>query len=180
MTFMAPTPPPPASPIARAMAYLGYALLLAAPPTLGTAAILAAVLAYALNDGAAPLIRSHHRFQIRIFWSSLALYAAAGALALSALMDGVRAPGPGPRFEASPEAHTIAWRPNSPPTLEPAQWDGFHYSLRLGRWRWSRRARLEGFGASVLLGAALIWSIGAPIWGAARLASGRPIGHRRG
>jgi uncharacterized membrane protein len=163
--------PPQPSPFARWMAFLGYALLLLAPPTLGTAAVLALILAYARRDGALPLIRSHHQFQIRIFWISLALFVASGAFFLAALFATLSAPPPVMRIPRSVHAQTIAWRPQAV--------QGFSYGFRSQGGRWSRRARLEGGVAAVLFGSAVLWTFGAPLWGASRLASGRPMGHSR-
>src|SRR4051812_33502526 len=81
------SPPRVPSPVARGMAFIIYGLLFLALPTLGSSAVVALILAYARRDGALPLIKSHHRFQIRIFWIGLAMGAAAVALAFSAMMD---------------------------------------------------------------------------------------------
>ena len=62
----------PPSPFARGMAYFAYFLLLAAVPTFGSSALIGLIVAYARRDGAGPLLRSHHQFQIRIFWISVA------------------------------------------------------------------------------------------------------------
>ena len=78
---------PAPSPLARGVAFVVYGLLFLAAPTLGSSGVVALILAYACRDGAAPLIKSHHRFQIRIFWIGLAMGAAAIALAFSAMMD---------------------------------------------------------------------------------------------
>jgi hypothetical protein len=169
----------PDTPFARGMAFAAYFLLLAALPTAGTGAILGLVIAYARRDGASPLIRSHHQFQIRIFWIGVALAVAALALGASAWFDAWRAPLTPHHFhiEQSPDARTIAYHPGADDAyLQPARiysWWGYESPALPGL-----RARLESYAAMATILAAGLWGILTPLWGAARLASDRPIGHR--
>src|ERR1700761_9234177 len=78
----------------RGVAFLAYGLLLLAIPSFGSSAIVALILAYACRDGAPPVVQSHHRFQIRIFWIGLALGAAAIALAMAAVVEAGRSAPP--------------------------------------------------------------------------------------
>jgi hypothetical protein len=180
MTAVPQTSPDPSTPFARGMAFAAYFLLLAALPTAGTGAILALIIAYARRDGSTPLIRSHHQFQIRIFWIGVALTVAALALGASAWFDAWRAPLTPHHFhiEQSPDAHTIAYHPGAD--------DAYLQPVRIYSW-WGYdspspaaglRARLESYAAMATILVAGLWSILTPLWGAARLASDRPIGHR--
>lgn len=169
-------PPPVETPFARSMAFAAYFLLLAALPTLGFGAVLGLIIAYARRDASTPLIRSHHRFQIRIFWISVALATAALAFGAGSLIDAWRAPSAPPiRIERSPDAQTIRTHPSRTPSrpIEPIAFYSWSYQTS----RPPHRALLESYAAMITLAVAGLWSIFAPLWGAARLASGRPIGH---
>lgn len=179
--------PPVASPFARGMAFLGYGLLLLALPSAGTSALLAVILAYARRDGSGPLIASHHRFQIRIFWIGLALAAASAILAASAFSDAVRWPSAPLRIPVSPQAQTVAYipgvdRPGSLPSprIQSADLQVFTYHFGDTPLKWRPRALLEAYGSMILFALACLWSLGAPLYGALRLASGRPMGHSPG
>lgn len=161
----------------RGLAFAGYGLLLLALPSVGTSALLALILAYALRDGSAPLVASHHRFQIRIFWIGLLLLIVAAGLGTAALMDAVR-PAPAPlRIPVSPHAQLIAYAADQPAPRQ-AGVQVFSYGFGRRAFVWRTRALLEGYGAAVLLAFAVLWSLGAPLYGAVRLASGRAMGHR--
>lgn len=177
----AATPPAP-SPFARGMAFLIYGLLFMAIPTLGSSAFVALILAYARRDGAAPLIRSHHRFQIRIFWIGLALGAAAIALAFSAMMDaGPSLPAP-VHVPRSPHAQLVSYRVDEPvpPREEQADLPAFRYHFTTRALNWRTRSMLEVSASGLLFVFACLWGFIAPLYGAARLASGRPMGHSAG
>jgi uncharacterized membrane protein len=167
--------PPLETPFARAMAFAAYFLLLAALPTFGFGAVLGLIIAYARRDASTPLIRSHHRFQIRIFWVGVALAAAALALGASAGIDAWRAPAPRPlHIQRSPDAQTIAYRPGDEPRRpKPAAF--YHWSYESPGM--PQRAILEGYAAMATVAVAGLWGIFTPLWGAARLASRRPMGH---
>jgi uncharacterized membrane protein len=177
---MTAVPPSPASNLqptsfSRGMAFLGYFLLLGALPTLGSSALIALVLAYARRDGAAPLIRSHHRFQIRIFWIGLALTVAAVALGFSAWLSAGEPPTAPFHIPHSPDAQAVAYHPLSDEVgLQPAALYSWSYGFERGV---GTRALMEGYAAMISIAMAGLWSIAAPLWGLVRLASGRPIGH---
>ncbi len=169
-----PTPGSPA-PVSRALAFLAYGLLLLGFVTAGTTALIGLILAYALRDGAPPLTRTHYRFQIRLFWIEAALIVAALALFVSAFLDAGRSPPPPLHVPLSPHAQTIAYRPGA--AFEPAEFEGLTYTFSARSLTWRTRALLEGYGAAVTAGFAIVWGLIAPLYGAMRLASGRPMGH---
>lgn len=178
MTAVPPTAQAEPTPFASAMAFSAYFLLLGALPTFGTSALLALLIAYARRDGSGPLIRSHHRFQIRIFWIGLALVVAAVALGLSAWSHSWRPPIEPHHFriERSPDAQTIAFHPGADSvSAEPAAF--YNWSYQMPASSLGRRAMLEGYAAMATILVAGLWGIFTPLWGLVRLASGRPIGH---
>jgi hypothetical protein len=183
MTSASPTSiayPAVETPFARGMAFAAYFLMLATLPTFGFGAVLGLIIAYARRDASTPLIRSHHRFQIRLFWVGLALVVAALALSASAWIDAWREPVPRHfHIERSPKAQTIVYSPN-----DGAAWarPAAIYSWNWGDWQTHRlqptgRAALEGYAAMVTVLLAGLWGIFAPLWGIVRLASRRPMGH---
>jgi hypothetical protein len=157
------------------MAFLGYFLLLGALPSLGSSALIALVLAYARRDGAVSFIRSHHRFQIRIFWVGLALTVAAIALGASAWLSAGEPAPPPLHIPHSPDAQTVAFHPAGE-GAEPRSAVFYSWSYGFDRGV-GVRAVLEGYAAMFSIAMAGLWSIAAPLWGLLRLASGRPIGH---
>jgi uncharacterized membrane protein len=174
--------PPAPSPLARGMAFAIYGLLFLALPTLGSSGLVALILAYAGRDGAAPLIRSHHRFQIRIFWIGLAMGAAAIALGFSAMMDAGPSLPPPMHIPRSPDAEQVAYRADAPlhPVEDRVDGPAFRYRFSTRALNWRTRSVLEGSASGLLFVFASLWSFIAPLYGAARLASGRPIGHHAG
>lgn len=81
----------------RGVALTAYGLLFLSPFMLGAPAIAGFALAYAHKDEAHSLMRSHYRFQIRIFWTTLvclvigvALAVGAGGIAIGAVYHFVR------------------------------------------------------------------------------------------
>ncbi len=175
---------PPASPLSRGLAFLGYGLLFLGLPTLGTSALLGLVLAYARRDGASPIVASHHRFQIRLFWIGVAMSAAALVLGVTAVADAGRAPVHPHRIPVSPHATLISWPADEPPLVSPADLGDdlprFTYRFQSQALTWSTRALLEGYSAAVLGVFSVLWAFGAPLYGAARLASGRGMGQSPG
>jgi hypothetical protein len=164
------------------VAFLIYGLLFLAIPTLGSSAFVALILAYARRDGAAPLIRSHHRFQIRIFWIGLAMGAAAIALAFSAMMDAGPSLPPPMHIPRSPQAELVSYRVEEPGQAreERADLPAFRYHFNARALNWRTRSVLEGSASGLLFVFACLWGFIAPLYGAARLASGRPMGHSAG
>jgi uncharacterized membrane protein len=124
----------------------------------GVPALATMALAYAHKNDSHLLVRSHYRFQLRIFWTAvlfavLAIGSAvtAGGLAVSKLIEFARAhlPGVGAAMD---QAHVGSWS-----------------------------AQIAGLLliAAVTLGVlALIWTLVASLFGFLRLVSNRPIGHQ--
>ena len=184
------TAPVTPSPFARVMAFAPYALYLLGWLTVGATSLIGLIIAYARRDGSPPVERSHHRFQIRLFWIAIALGAAAVGLAGAAMGDqfsGQRwQDDPAPfHIPRSPHAQTIAYHPSDAPYLD-AQADreeeftprSFTYRFTNHGIRWRTRPLLEITAAGVLASFMVLWSLIAPIWGMVRLASGLPMGHR--
>lgn len=71
---------------ARSIAYINYALLLAAIFFAGVPAIAAAVIAYSRREDAAEPVASHYGFQIRIFWVAFTLAMCAAASFVGAMI----------------------------------------------------------------------------------------------
>ena len=145
---------------------------------------LALILAYARRDGADPIMRSHWVFQIRIFWIAFALTLAGGAMGFSAVVDWARQAPPPMQGEPAPDGQQgggmlipVAYTPPAGESLStrPAAWS----------YRFSEtgpikgKAKIKGVLALILLIGAIAWTFIAPLFGALRLASGRPIGHSR-
>jgi uncharacterized membrane protein len=136
---------------ARNIILVNYALLFASIFFAGIPGLIAVVIAYAQRRGAPPALRSHHQFQIRIFWIGFALTLAAGLCGLAALLLGI-----GALVEFT--------RVNG--------WDGmgpFHIDVS--------RLSLDGTVVGLSAAAAgftllsMFWLVAAPAFGAMRLAS---------
>lgn len=142
---------------ARNLALVNYGLLFAAVFFAGVPALIAVIIAYAQRDETSRTLRSHHDFQIRIFWIAFALTLAAGICFLAAIVNGIA--------ELFQFTRVNGWE-----SLETIQID---------------LSRLTIDGAMVGLAVAsvvltflsAIWLIGAPAFGFIRLASDRGIGH---
>lgn len=141
---------------ARNLALINYGLLFASIFFAGVPALIAVIIAYSQRDEAPPSIRSHHDFQIRIFWVAFALTMAAGACGLGALISGV-----GELMEFT--------RVNG--------WDGFStINIDLSRLAIDGRMVVLLVTAVVLSLLAGVWLIAAPAIGFIRLVSARGIG----
>lgn len=142
---------------ARNLALVNYGLLFAAVFFAGVPALIAVIIAYAQRDEAPPTLRSHHDFQIKIFWVAFALTLAAGICFLAAIVNGV-----GALLEFT--------RANG--------WDTFD-TIQIDLSQLSIDGTIVGLVvASIIftfLGA--VWLIAAPAFGFIRLASERGIGH---
>jgi uncharacterized membrane protein len=143
-------------PAERLAALVNYGLLIAAPFTLNSLGLLAMFIAYTRRGSADPVARSHFDFQIRRYWMDLLLVALGFVCAAGALAAG---------FGAAIEGGMAAFGVGLP-----VHYDAVHI----------------GLGAVVLLVLwAVLWAIGllgllfGSIYGALRLASGRPAGKRR-
>lgn len=141
----------------RNLALLNYGLLFASVFFAGVPALIAVIIAYSQKDQAPADIRSHHDFQIRIFWVALATTLIAAASVLGVVMGLV-----GELFEMS---RAQGWR----------QWDDVRIELR----DLSIDTGVVLMGASAVLFSAItwLWLIIAPAYGAIKLASARPMGH---
>ncbi len=141
---------------ARNLALVNYGLLFAAIFFAGVPALIAVIIAYSQRDEAPPALRSHHDFQIKIFWVAFALTMAAGACGLGALISGV-----GELMEFT--------RVNG--------WDGFsNINIDLSRMVIDGRIVSLMVAAVVLSLLAGVWLIAAPAIGFIRLVSARGIG----
>ncbi|MFN3524074.1 MAG: DUF4870 family protein [Phenylobacterium sp.] len=146
-----------ASDTARNLALVNYGLLFAAVFFAGVPALIAVIIAYAQRDEATPTLRSHHDFQIRIFWVAFAMTLAAGICFLAALVNGLAA-----LMEFT--------RANG--------WDSFD-TIQIDLSRLSIDGTIVGFVVASLVLSFLtaVWLIAAPAFGFIRLASERGIGH---
>lgn len=141
---------------ARNLALVNYGLLFASIFFAGIPALIAVIIAYSQRDEAPAAIRSHHDFQIRIFWVAFGLTMAAGACGLGALISGV-----GELLEFT--------RVNG--------WDGFStINIDLSRMVLDGRIVSLLVAAVVLSLLAGLWLIAAPAIGFIRLVSARGIG----
>lgn len=142
---------------ARNLAYINYGLLFASLFFAGVPALIAAIIAYSQQDEAPPTIRSHHKFQIRIFWVAFALAVAAG---LSFLGVVIRVTG-----EVFEFTQITGWdtHDNVKLDLSNVTLDGTLVAL------------LTATGLFSALGG--VWLVLAPAYGFVRLASERGMGH---
>jgi uncharacterized membrane protein len=140
------------------VALAGYVLLFISVFMFGVPALATMALAYAHKNDSHLLVRSHYRFQLRIFWTAvlfalLAIGSAvtAGGLAVTKLIQFIRdqLPGVGAAMD---QAHVGSWS-----------------------------AQIAGILviAAVTLGMlAVVWTLVASLFGFLRLVSNRPIGHQ--
>jgi len=73
----------------RNLALLNYGLLFASVIFAGMPGMVAVVIAYSQRAAAAPAIRQHYNYQIRIFWIAVILTVVAALSALAAMAIGV-------------------------------------------------------------------------------------------
>jgi uncharacterized membrane protein len=73
----------------RSLAMLNYGLLFCSIFFAGVPALIAVAMAYAQKSKAPPLLRSHYRFQIGLFWSGFLLALIAGALFVTGLVTAI-------------------------------------------------------------------------------------------
>ncbi|MEI9891495.1 MAG: hypothetical protein WDN45_14125 [Caulobacteraceae bacterium] len=112
----------------------------------------------------------------------MALAVAALALGSAAMLSSAWDPPPPPlHIHRSPDAqtisyHSIVFHPGQDSLrAEPAAFYSWSYHSPGPGVGW--RTRMEGYAAMATMAMAGLWGSGAPLWGLARLASGRPIGH---
>jgi len=141
---------------AKSLAMVNYGLLFAAVFFAGVPALIAVIIAYAQRDNTPPAIRSHHDFQIRIFWVAFSLTLAAGVCFLALLLLGLSS------------------------LVEFSQVNGIHGwdTVTLDLSRLTVDGTMIGLivGGIVLSSLSLIWLVAAPAFGFIRLASERGIG----
>ncbi|WP_374570194.1 hypothetical protein [Phenylobacterium sp.] len=142
---------------ARNLALVNYGLLFAAIFFAGVPALIAVIIAYAQRDECDPKLRSHHDFQIRIFWVAFALTLAAGICFLAALVSGVA--------ELFQYTQANGWDTLGEIRIDLSQLtiDGAIVGLVVA--------------SLVLTFLCAVWLIAAPAFGFIRLASERGIGH---
>lgn len=141
---------------ARNIVLVNYALLAASIFFAGIPGLIAVAIAYAQRGEAPPRLRSHHQFQIRIFWVSFVLTLAGGICGLGALMLGI-------------SALVDFTRANG--------WDGMGpFGLDLSRLALDRTVLGLTGSAIALTFLSAVWLVAAPAFGAMRLASEQGIG----
>ena len=137
------------------VALAGYVLLFVSVFMVGVPALEALALAYAHKSDTHLLARSHFRFQLRIFWTAILFLALAlGSVVVSVLVGG------GWLFRLL--AHAIAQSGSG--------------ASHLSAWTGGIAALLFGC-AFFLVGLALLWTLGASLFGFLRLLYNKPIGH---
>jgi len=142
---------------ARNLAFINYGLLFASIFFAGVPALIAAIIAYSQQDEAPPTIRSHYKFQIRVFWIAFGLALAAGLSFLGVVI------------RVTSEVFQFTQLPG---------WD-VHDNVKLDLSNVTLDGTLMALLASSALFATLggVWLILAPALGFVRLASGRGMGH---
>ena len=153
---MTRTPISSSHPAERLAALVNYGLLIIAPFTLGVLGLAAVMVAYARRGHADPVTRTHYDFQIRRYWMDLVLVGLGFICGSGALAAGF-----GAAIEGGMAAMGVRF---------PVHYDAVHI----------------GAGAIFLLVAWLVlWAMGllgllfGSLFGALRLASGRPMGKTR-
>lgn len=142
---------------ARNLALINYGLLFASIFFAGLPALVAVIIAYSQRDEAPSQLRSHHDFQIRIFWVGFALTLLAAASVLGAAIGLV-----GELVEAS---RTEGWR-----NLDDIRID-------VSRLSFGGTVVLMGGLAAIFSFLTCLWLAAAPAVGFIRLASERGMGH---
>lgn len=142
---------------ARNLAFINYGLLFASVFFAGVPALIAAIIAYSQQDQAPQTIRSHYRFQIRVFCVAFCLALAAGVSFLGVMI------------RVTSEVFQF--------TQVPA-WD-VHDNVKLDLSTVTVDGTLIALLASSALFSALggLWLVLAPALGFVRLASERGMGH---
>ena len=146
-----------ASESVRNLAFINYGLLFASVFFAGVPALIAAIIAYSQQDEAPQTIRSHYKFQIRVFWVAFCLALAAGVSFLGVMI------------RVASEVLQFTQVPG---------WD-VHDNVKLDLSNVTLDGTLIALLASSALFSALggIWLVLAPALGFVRLASERGMGH---
>jgi uncharacterized membrane protein len=142
---------------ARNLAFINYGLLFASIFFAGVPALIAAIIAYSQQDEAPPTVRSHYKFQIRIFWIAFGMALAAGLSFLGVVV------------RVTSEVFQFTQIPG---------WD-VHDNVKLDLSNITVDGTLMALLVSSALFSALggVWLILAPGLGFVRLASARGMGH---
>lgn len=186
MTAVPPTatpaaPPPPApqaDPDRGALtAFVGYGLLFISLFTGGLSGFIAMILAYDRKGQSGPVPATHFAFQLKIFWICFILCAAAGALWIGGLFSLLTHPPlPRPVVPGEPDTQLVsiadAW-------LRPADMRTWSYRFDWAPAPLPPMALFQARLGAACMGAGVLLSWIAPIYGLARLASGRPMGRPR-
>jgi uncharacterized membrane protein len=142
---------------ARNLALINYGLLFASIFFAGLPALIAVIIAYSQRDEAPLAIRSHHDFQIRIFWVGFALTLLAAASVLGAAIGLV-----GELFEASRDEG----------------WGNLgDLRIEVSKLTFDGTVVLMGGLAAIFSFLTCLWLAAAPAVGFIRLASARGMGH---
>ena len=158
-------------------AFIGYGLLLASLFTGGVSGFIAMILAYDRAGQSGPVPATHLRFQLKIFWICFALTLAAGALGIGGLFSLLGSqPLSHPDFHGQPDAQLVRI---SDPGLVPAALQTWSYGFELHEGRLPLATTLQMMAGALMLAGAVLFSWIGPIYGAIRLAAGRPIGQLR-
>ena len=143
----------------RNLAYLVYGLLFFSVFFAGAPALVAIAIAYARRGDVSPLVASHHRFQIVIFWVAMVLAMVAGLCVLGALGSLIA-------NLARSVSHERSWSLDS-------------FSLEVSDLHLPVATITFGVGAMIATLLTGFWLVIASVFGALRLASGRAIGQSR-
>ena len=138
------------------VALAGYVLLFVSVFMVGVPALAALALAYVHKSDSHLLVRTHYRFQLRIFWTAILFLAL--ALGSVVLAKGL---GVGWLF------HIVHVTPGLSSVMTPG---------RTGAWS-GGIAGLLLVAAVLLTALAVLWILGASLFGFIRLLANQPIGH---
>ena len=138
----------------RGVGFAAYGLLVISSFFLGVPGIVAAAIAYAHKRGTSRVLETHFRFQLRIFWTCVALFGL-GLLVFTA---------------ASVLGLTEMMR------YAPFNLEGFRRGLGLTATQGASLAMAMVIGGLVLVAASGVWSIAGAIYGLIKLIGDRPVG----
>ncbi len=82
-------PPPNDDSADKALALISYVVLFVSPFVAGFPSLISVIIAYVRRSGAAPVLRTHYDFQIKIFWVGFALLLTCGVLGFLAVATGL-------------------------------------------------------------------------------------------
>jgi len=145
--------PPASGGLDRGLAMFGYLCLFFTVFFAGVPAFVAVVLAYARQDDADPVSRSHLRFQISVFWWAFGLTVLSAIAMIAAIVVGVAS------FGELTRAATQVVEGGDLAVGASAGWGLLLASI-------------------VLFCLATLWTWLAPLWGGIKLAAGKSIGRR--